>query len=278
MRLVNTIKSMVPFNAGYHLRRLKLVANQLLYKGSKYYCPLCDRFYSQFFAGGFDLPVIKEYAIIGAGLRANMVCPGCSATDRDRLLHSALTSPEVQFLPADSLLHIAPEPSISDWISNHKKEILNNYTKGVKYFEGFYYQKDTQLIDITDLLFEDNHFDRIICNHVLEHIPDEAKAMTELFRVLKPGGLAFLQVPWSPLINKTIEDQTHTTIEEREKYYGQFDHVRLYGTDYPSKLTEIGFSVKQLMPFELGFDDNYLESIAINPKEVIFVAAKQVES
>lgn len=268
---------MIPAQAGYLLRSIKLSANKAIYAGSNYYCPLCDRFYRKFFTGGFDLPVIQHFHIIGAGIRPNMVCPGCSSTDRDRLIHIAVTSPDLQFFPAESLLHIAPEPSLSDWITSHKKEILQDYIRGVKYFEGFYYQKDTQLLDLNELPFENNRFERIICNHVLEHIPDDKKAMAELFRVLKPGGMAILQVPWSPLLEETIEDPSHISVAEREIHYGQFDHVRLYGNDYTTKLTNAGFVVSSYLPNELGFEDNYLISVAINPKEVIFVVTKQDE-
>ena len=87
-------------------------------------------------------------------------------------------------------------------------------------------------MDITNIKYEDNSFDVIICNHVLEHIPDDRKAMSELYRVLKPGGWAILQVPISLLLNKTYEDPTVTTPEEREKVFGQSDHVRIYAKDY----------------------------------------------
>lgn len=98
-------------------------------------------------------------------------------------------------------------------------------------------------LDITDMNFEDNFFVVIICSHVLEHVMDDRKAMSELFRVLKPKGIAILQVPISKTVRKTFEDFTITSPEEREKYFGQKDHVRIYGQDYKKRLQNIGFKV-----------------------------------
>jgi SAM-dependent methyltransferase len=100
--------------------------------------------------------------------------------------------------------------------------------------------------DICNLPFEDASFDWILCNHVLEHIPNDQKAMQELFRVLKPGGKALLQVPLDPKRNSTFEDNSITDKTERTKIFGQYDHVRVYGLDYFDKLHNIGFQVNAL--------------------------------
>ena len=97
-------------------------------------------------------------------------------------------------------------------------------------------------MDITNITYEDNSFDVILCSHVLEHVPDDKKAMSELFRVLRLGGWAILQVP--VLRKKTYEDPAIVTPEERERFFGQRDHVRIYGLDYRDRLESAGFNVK----------------------------------
>jgi SAM-dependent methyltransferase len=271
-----SIKEMIPTSVGYHLRNLKLRIRKFYFTGKKYYCPLCNHSYRRFFNGGFDLPVIEEMQIIGAGRRQNIICPGCASTDRERLIHSVLISKELDFLPSDSLLHIAPEPSLYKWLIENKKELLKVYIQGVKYHEGFYYNSDVRLFDLMAVPFIDESFDLVICNHVLEHVEDDQQAMREIYRILKTGGKGILQVPWSPILKETREDQSIKTFKDREKYFGQFDHLRLYGQDYPEKLKSVGFDVKIIDPLSLGFDENYMEFIAVNPKEVIFVVTKQV--
>jgi len=94
--------------------------------------------------------------------------------------------------------------------------------------------------------FEDNTFDVIFCNHVLEHVADDHKAMTELCRVMKPGGFGIFQVPVDYSRETTLEDPNITSEEDRVKFYWQKDHVRLYGLDYPSKLEAAGFKTERI--------------------------------
>jgi SAM-dependent methyltransferase len=98
-------------------------------------------------------------------------------------------------------------------------------------------------MDITETGQPDNRYDCIICYHVLEHIPDDEKAMRELFRILKPGGWAIVQSPVEYGREKTFEDPAIVTPEQREKSFGQHDHVRIYGRDYQERLTKAGFTV-----------------------------------
>jgi SAM-dependent methyltransferase len=99
-------------------------------------------------------------------------------------------------------------------------------------------------MDITRISLTDNQFDCVICYHVLEHIPDDQKAMRELFRVLKPGGWAILQSPIDFNHDKTFEDPSIVSPDERERFFGQNDHVRIYGRDYKDRLEKAGFVVK----------------------------------
>ena len=112
-------------------------------------------------------------------------------------------------------------------------------------------------MDITDIDYPDSTFDTIICNHVLEHIIDDHKAMSELHRVLKPGGWAILQVPISFSLDKTFEDASVTAPEEREQVFGQCDHVRIYAPDYIDRLEQAGF---QVSPFKWWEDTAFFAS------------------
>ncbi|KAF0128776.1 MAG: putative methyltransferase [Bacteroidetes bacterium] len=275
---IEFLKKIIPRNAGYFLRKIKLFVRGLFYRGTNFFCPICNKGYRTFFEGGFNLAVIGEYQIIGAGLRKNAICPGCASNDRDRLLYLALNDKNLKLLPADSILHIAPEPSLAGWIETKQRKNKGSYTKGVKYHEGFYYGNDVQLMDLLHLPFDDNSFDLLICNHVLEHIPDDIGAMREIHRVMKPGSKSILQVPWSPLLNKTFEDNSITKPKEREEKFGQFDHVRLYGTDYPQRLESAGFQVETISVSQLNLPDNILISYGLNRKEIIFVAKKLMQT
>lgn len=131
--------------------------------------------------------------------------------------------------------------------------------------------KVRKAVDITDITFDNDSFDLIMCTHVLEHIPDDKKAMRELYRVLKPGGMAFLNVP---LFNMpaTLEKPEYNTPELRLKYYGQEDHVRAYGLDYPQRLVDAGFKV-QLFTMN-GLDEKTLKRYGLNRNEKIFLCRK----
>lgn len=100
--------------------------------------------------------------------------------------------------------------------------------------------------DICNLPFSDNSFDVILCNHVLEHIPNDTKAMQELYRILKPGGWGIFQIPQDLKRETTFEDDTIIDKKERARIFGQYDHVRIYGRDYFDKLRSIGFTVEEV--------------------------------
>lgn len=270
--MLSALKNRIPRNLGYHLRKSKLYLRGLLYRGNKYHCPLCSHHYRRFFTGGFNLPVIKEKQIIGAGRRANVICPGCASTDRDRLVYLYVAKQLDLRSNQPAVLHIAPEPALAGYL---KKKCGKRYYPAAKYHEGFYYDKDIELFDIKHIPYPDGHFDFIICNHVLEHIDDDYAAMKELFRVLNHNGKAILQVPWSPLLDSTIEDPNVTDPGQREALFGQFDHVRLYGKDYPSRLEKAGFKASVIGYETLLDENNSIEKLALNKKEVIFVGEKQ---
>lgn len=129
-------------------------------------------------------------------------------------------------------------------------------------------------MDIHEIPFEDNSIDIIFCNHVLEHVDDDMKALSEMKRVLKPGGWAILQVPFFyPLPKTTYEDKSIVDPKEREKAFGQDDHVRMYGEDYGARLASSGFRVvEERLADELSLDEKAL--FALPDKEVIYRVEK----
>jgi SAM-dependent methyltransferase len=143
----------------------------------------------------------------------------------------------VQLAESDrDVLHVGPAPAISAWLSSlpQVRAVSIDIDPEVA---------DVQA-DVTNLPFEDSSFDVIVCAHVLEHVPDDRSAITELYRVLRPEGTAVIQVPPSPL-PETFEDFTVTTPEERERMFGQYDHVRICGADYWLRLEAAGFTVTE---------------------------------
>jgi SAM-dependent methyltransferase len=223
--------------------------------------------------GGTDLPINKEMQIIGAGRRENVVCPGCGSTDRDRLLYTYLNNSPGLLKPYVKILHIAPEPGLSKYLQHIGKSA---YVGGMKYHEGYYYSKNFKLFDILNLPFEKDYFELVVCNHVLEHIQDDVKGLREIYRVMKAGATAILQVPWSPVLQETLEDPSIQNPKEREKRFGQFDHVRLYGLDYPKRLQKAGFDVEIITLEQLNIKIEYQKKISLIPNEVIFIAKKPV--
>lgn len=200
---------------------LKIVS--IFYVGSKVECPVCEKKFRKF------LPY-------GRKARSNALCPNCLALERHRLMYLFLKEKTNFFNDSLKVLHVAPEICFID-----KFEALPK----IDYITADIESPLAKVkMDIHDIPFEANTFDVAFCNHVMEHVADDHKAMTELYRVLKPGGWGIMQIPlFHPLPETTYEDSSITDPKEREKAFGQSDHVRLYGLDYPDKLRAAGFIV-----------------------------------
>lgn len=128
-------------------------------------------------------------------------------------------------------------------------------------------------MDLTMTPWRDASFDAILCNHVLEHIPDDRQAMRELFRVLRPGGWAILQVPMDTRRATTFEDPTIVSPKARERAFGQADHVRIYGLDYKARLESVGFVVS-VDPFVRELPVAVRTRFALTPEEDVYFCVK----
>ena len=198
----------------------------LIFIGSKFTDPINGKQYSHFLSYGYN------------SLRTNALCPGTLSLERHRLLWLYLNSNsniESQFL---NVLHVAPEQVFFKKFKNFKNWTytttdLNSPLADIK-------------ADLCNLPFKDETYDLILCNHVLEHIIDDIKAMKEIYRVLKTGGKAILQIPLDMEKEESYEDHTIINPKDRSKHFGQYDHVRIYGMDFFKKLSNIGFRYEKI--------------------------------
>lgn len=237
-----------------------------IHRGNQFLCPFCNFQSNSLALIGRDIPVLREKEIIGSGLR-NGGCFKCGSTDRERLIYIYLLYILEIFnsTKTKSILHIAPEKNLSNKIKKHG---FDNYVCGDLFANSYRYPKHVQKINVLDIPFKEESFDLVICNHVLEHISDDKTALKEINRVLKKGGLALLQVPISRNSTKTLEGSTDLSPKEREKQFGQFDHVRIYGQDYIDRLESNGFIVEKI-----NISSNF-SYYGLNKDEDIFLAKK----
>ena len=194
-------------------------------KGSRYTDPIDGSGFRKFLPYGYE------------NQRENVLSPSTLSLERHRLLWLYLKNETEFFSKKLKVLHFAPEQAFYKRFRNlsnldYTTTDLNSPLADVK-------------ADICDLPFKNGSFDFILCNHVLEHIPDDEKAMQELYRILKPGGTAILQIPQELDRAETFQDNSITDPKERAKIFGQYDHVRVYGRDYFDKLRAIGFKVDE---------------------------------
>jgi hypothetical protein len=266
------LRKLIPYNLIHFIRRTKCIIEAFLYRGDNFECPLCKKQFRKLKDGGESLPFFKDHKIVGGGRRKNMLCPFCLSTDRDRLIYFYLTTKKELQNTEFSLLHVSPEPSLKNYFSTLSNIKYHSGDKFEERYQGFYYDKTVSDIDLTNLQYPDEKFDIIICNHVLEHIKEESKALHEIKRVLKNSGWAILQVPIAKENENTIEYQMLSS-EEKKNAYGQEDHERLYGLDYPDRLREHGFEVDTWCASDL-LNANDIYKFALNNEEKVFITRK----
>ncbi len=190
------------------------------------YCPICQQ-------------TSQAFVDFGRPVRKNAMCPQCGSLERHRFIWKYLQEKTNLFQQPDTqTLHFAPEPCLE---INFRRLFANQYITA-----DLYDKKADIQADITDINFSSESFSFIYCSHVLEHVPNDRKAMQEIYRILKLNGLAVIMVPIKGEI--TDEDFSITNPSERQKRYGQEDHVRYYGMDIVDRLREAGFKVEHIEP------------------------------
>jgi len=200
-------------------------AMKLLYKGNVVECPVCTSTFSK----------MLPYGRIVS--RENALCPECLSLERHRLMWLFLKNKTTFFTADIKLLHIAPEHCFID-----RFEALPNLDYITADIES---PLAKVKMDVHDIPFDANTFDVVFCNHVLEHVDNDIRAMQEMLRVLKPGGWAILQSPIDPTRAVTFEDASIIDPAERERVHGQDDHMRTYGLDYGDRIKTSGFIVTE---------------------------------
>jgi len=241
------------------LIRISLVANKIIsifLIGNNVECPVCNKRFRKFLPYGYT----KQTS------RKNALCPNCLALERHRLLWLFLKEKTNFFSEQLKVMHIAPEQCFYKRFKNFKN---------LDYTTGDLESPIADIhFDIQDIPFADNSFDVVICNHVLEHVDNDIKAMKELYRILRPGGYAILQVPQDTNRDTTYEDSSITKPEERELHFLQKDHVRLYGLDYSKRLSSVGFSVDENL-YVKNLDKSIVEKHQLPENEIIYLNKKQ---
>jgi SAM-dependent methyltransferase len=225
----------------------------ILLSGDKFTDPIDGKSFRKFLSYGYNK------------LRKNALSPSTLSLERHRLLWLYLKNETVLFEKKIKLLHFAPEQAFYKRfkkLSNIQYDTIdiNSPLAKIK-------------ADICDLPIKENTYDFILCNHVLEHVLDDNKAMSELYRVLKKGGIGIFQVPIDMKREKTFQDDSITDKLERNKIFGQYDHVRIYGKDYFNKLEDTGFKVQQV-DYSKKFSDKEILKFSIIKGEIIPVCTK----
>ena len=238
------------------LTRISILVKPLIIlylKGNQYTDPIDGKSFRKFIPYGYNR------------VRKNALSPSTYSLERHRMLWLYLKNETNVFSKKIKLLHFAPEAAFHEIF---KKS--NNISYDT-------IDLDSPLAkikaDICNLPLEDNTYDFILCNHVLEHINDDIKAMSELYRVLKKGGIGIFQIPIDINRDKTFEDSSIKDPKERNKVFGQYDHVRIYGMDYYDRLKSVGFSVEQIK-YADNLTKDEIKKYCLNSNEIIPVCKK----
>ncbi len=253
-KLIRFLVRNIPRPLLIRFSRIFSVLIRPLYIGNKVECPICGKHFRKF------LPY-------GNKAGENRLCPVCLSLERHRLMWIYLSNHSDFFTKRSKVLHIAPE---QPFYKRFKKNNNIDYTTGdlVSPLADIHF-------NIMNIPIEDNTYDWVICNHVLEHVESDIIAMQEILRILKPEGRAIMQVPINYTYNKTHEDINITDPKERERVFGQYDHVRWHGLDYPNRIKQAGFNVEEF-DIKNYLSEEMIKRYRLDKKEILFLALKNV--
>lgn len=252
MQVYDSFKRLLP---GWFKHGLKTQWHRLRWRGDRVQCPCCGSSFAAFMQ--------KDTWDDGT---PRMMCPVCGSRERHRWSVLYAERATTLFNQPQNLLHFSPQEGVARRL--RRIEHLHYVGSNIAADRNAHLR-----MDITRIAFPDNSFDTIFCSHVLEHVPDDAAALCELYRVLKPGGWALLNIPYSDKLATTFEDWRVTTPEERKRVFGQHDHVRNIGRDYVDRMRAAGFQIEMRKARE-GFTEAELQRHAIIPQETMFIARK----
>lgn len=253
---MNIFKSVLNNIPRPYLIKLSYLAKPFLsiwLKGNTYTDPIDGKSFKRFLPYGYEVQ------------RPNVLSPSTLSLERHRLLWLYLKNETDFFRKPLKVLHMAPEQC---FLSRFKKMKHLDYTTA-----DLYSPIVDVKADILDLPFKDDEFDIVFCNHVLEHVESDIKALNELFRVMKSGGMGIFQVPQEMSRESTYEDPSITTPEEKAKHFGQYDHMRVYGRDYFDRLRSVGFKVKEVN-YSKKLDPELVEKYRLAKDEILPVCFK----
>ena len=225
--LIRLILNLVPRKLLQRIASWAVPVVGLLYVGRGRECPVCGARYRRFMPYGYVTS------------REDALCPGCLSLERHRMIWLYLERHTDLFTTHPRLLHIAPEHSL---MRHFRKLYATTHDYVTADLES---PLADEHFDVESIPMKDASFDVIICNHLLEHVNDDRRAMRELYRILRPGGWGILLVPEDRNRETTFEDNTITDPAERTRLFGQYDHRRVYGRDYDDRLREAGFEVER---------------------------------
>lgn len=240
--------------------------------GNDKYCYICRQSFYRFhsYRNGWRslAPFVRNLQIIGSDVQ-NFRCPYCGSNDRER--HLVMYFDRLRLwdqITGKTVLHFAPEKRLFARIAEHNPSL---YIKA----DVAPSAPDVHQIDVTSIPFGNDFFDVIICNHVLEHVVNDSQAISELFRILKPGGLAVLQTPYSSLLENSFCEPFVNTDKLRMRFYGQEDHVRVYGRDLFLRIELSGFRLCNRNHADV-LPDIEPSVYGVNPREDLILAKKEV--
>ena len=213
------------------------------------YCPICHN-------------VVRSEFRPGPGGRPNASCPKCRSLDRHRFFTILLSMLAPVIDDLDVLLDVAPSPETSPLLAALEPRLHLKFDLGA----------DNRLVDVlgslTEVPLRDDSVDLMVCYHVLEHIPDDRAAMREMARVLSPGGLALVQVPFRP--GTVTDEDPDAPEEERVRRFGQADHVRYYGDDFEDRMVEAGLAFQRVTPRSLLGED-MCDWLRLGPHQMVWI-------